>query len=376
MIIQGNALRLPIKSESVDCCVTSPPYWGLRDYGVSGQLGLEKTPEEYVAKMVEVFGEVKRVLKKEGTLWLNIGDSYWGGGNYRGTNEATLTDKQRSNRGAHGLEAIGREYLPPTCRKPINGAKPKDLVGIPWLLAFALRADGWYLRSDIIWHKPNPMPESVTDRPTKAHEYVFLMSKSSRYFYDAEAVKEKSIEPPRMREKNNGESAVDTKMRGYDCNCGNDGSRNLRTVWSIATAPFSEAHFATFPPALAERCIKAGTSEKGVCPGCGKAWVRTLERIAVKEYEYKTIGIPGEGENRGRRTESMGTSQYQANGWLPQCSCNLPPIPALVFDPFGGAGTVDLVAKKLNRRSISIELKGDYCTMAKNRIENQCGTLF
>ena len=250
IILSGNALSAltGLADRSINCCVTSPPYWGLRDYGVPGQLGLEKTPEEYTARMVEIFREVRRVLRDDGTLWLNLGDSYNGSGGAGGD----------YNKG--GL----KEGQPKYGRKFTDILKPKDLVGIPWRVAFALQADGWYLRQDIIWHKPNPMPESVTDRCTKAHEYVFLLSKSARYYYDADAIKEPSVEPPREREKNNGESAVETKMRGHDCNCGNDGTRNKRSVWTVATHPYPEAHFATFPPELIKPCIKAGCPEQGI----------------------------------------------------------------------------------------------------------------
>ena len=245
MILQGNCLNIlsTIPTESVSCCITSPPYWGLRDYGTEDQLGLEPTPEEYVTNMVKVFSEVRRVLKKEGTLWLNLGDSYAANRSYQ------VTDNKHVDVGNKKSSSV-----------PV-GLKPKDLVGIPWLVAFALRADGWYLRQDIIWHKPNPMPESVKDRCTKAHEYVFLMSKSKKYYYDSSAIKEKSVEPIRQREKNNGESAVDTKKRGFSCNCGNSGFRNKRSVWSITTKPYKGAHFAVFPEALVEPCLKAGCPE-------------------------------------------------------------------------------------------------------------------
>jgi len=240
---------------SVNCCVTSPPYYGLRDYGVDGQIGLEESPEAYVAQMVEVFRGVKRLLRGDGTLWLNLGDTYSGSNsnNTSITNGDTLSAKMGQ----------GKSYR----KKPIgviDGLKPKDLIGIPWMVAFALRADGWYLRQDIIWHKPNPMPESVTDRCTKAHEYIFLMSKSARYYYDVDAIKEDTITPLRDREKNNGESAVDTKLRGCDSHCGTGENRNKRSVWTVTTKPFSEAHFATFPENLIVDMIKAGCPEGGI----------------------------------------------------------------------------------------------------------------
>jgi len=212
-----------IPDELVDCVVTSPPYWGLRDYGVPGQLGFEKTPEEYVEKMVEIFREVKRVLKKQGTLWLNLGDTYstpQSHGNKKFGNEKL--NKNRPSR---------EKCVTPKRRIP-KKLKSKNLVGIPWRVAFALQADGWYLRSDIIWSKSNPMPESVTDRPTKSHEYIFLISKAPKYFYDKEAVR--------------------------------DPGHNIRTVWTIATQPYRESHFATYPEKLVERCIKAGCPIGGI----------------------------------------------------------------------------------------------------------------
>jgi DNA modification methylase len=226
----------------VQTCVTSPPYYGLRDYGCAGQIGLEETPDAYVARLVDVFREVRRVLRDDGTLWLNLGDSYAaggnGGGNKNDTNVGSLT--------------VGRK-LPPF------GYKPKDLLGIPWMVAFALRADGWWLRQDIIWHKPNPMPESVTNRCTKAHEYVFLLTKSARYFYDAAAIAEEAERGDAGSRFDQGKTAqhqLDRQASGARID---DGRRNARSVWPIATQPFSGAHFATMPPALAERCIRAGS---------------------------------------------------------------------------------------------------------------------
>jgi DNA modification methylase len=250
-----------LAEQSVQCCVTSPPYWGLRDYGADGQLGLEPTPDAYVANMVQVFREVRRVLRDDGTLWLNLGDSYAGGGNYRGINsENTLTSKQASNRGARGVsQALG------ALGKDCGDAKPKDLVGIPWAVAFALRADGWYLRQDIIWHKPNPMPESVTDRCTKAHEYVFLLTKSARYYYDAAAITEAANYPDGPgnmdASKYVAESGIDPRMRTKAgiAKIGPSETRNKRSVWTIATSPYPEAHFATYPPGLIRPMILAGS---------------------------------------------------------------------------------------------------------------------
>ena len=241
-ILNGDCLDKlkTLESESVQCCVTSPPYWGLRDYGVDGQLGLEKKPEEYVAKMVAVFREVKRVLRNDGTLWVNLGDSYSGGGRGFG-----YGGKQDTNKGCDGMP------------KSIiaDGLKSKDLVGIPWRVAFALQADGWYLRQDIIWHKPNPMPESVKDRCTKSHEYIFLLTKSARYYYDNEAIREKQAESSAERalygwngRNDDGSNGARTgagirKMKESGMNMGEagliplDGMRNKRSVWSITTQP-------------------------------------------------------------------------------------------------------------------------------------------
>jgi len=258
-----------LKAGSVQCVVTSPPYWGLRDYGVTGQIGLEPTPEAYVENMVQVFREVKRVLRDDGTVWLNLGDSY------NSTSGFSRANKQWARKGRDGGANDKKEIKHPTL-------KTKDLIGIPWRVAFALQADGWYLRSDIVWHKPNPMPESVTDRPTKSHEYLFLLTKSVQYYYDAEAVRE---------------PAQDSKS-----------GRNLRSVWTINPKPYAEAHFATFPEKLVEPCVKAGTKHGDT-----------------------------------------------------------------VLDPFAGSGTTGLVAGKLGREFVGIELNADYITLAHDRIE---GPLF
>lgn len=325
-ILQGNSLDVlkTLPDQSVHCCVTSPPYFGLRDYGVNGQLGLEKTPEEYVANMVELFREVKRILRDDGTLWLNLGDSY-AGNSKPGGGDPTI-----GKRNIGGSE-YRKKTIPP-------GLKPKDLVGIPWMIAFALRADGWYLRSDIIWHKPNPMPESVTDRPTKSHEYIFLMSKSPKYYYDHEAIKEEGKQESISRYKYafsgreglimpdgknqqiapKGMRNPTTKNAQYDGQKPNtmhlnrekglkDADymvRNKRTVWTVTTQPYSEAHFAVYPPKLIEPCILAG------CP-----------------------------------------------------------VGGIVLDPFFGSGTTGQVALENNRQYIGIELNPEYIHIAKKRLE-------
>jgi len=270
---------------SIQCCVTSPPYWGLRDYGVEGQLGLEKTPEEYVAKMVEVFREVKRVLKADGTLWLNLGDSYAGSGKGRngdGHHSQGTHWKQSTNRGAVNGVIRSNQETPEL--------KPKDLVGIPWRVAFALQAAGWYLRDAVIWKKPNPMPGSQRDRCTSSYEFVFQLTKRARYFWDMEAIREEAVYGYRSQETAKpmeGRNAASSHVWRHAGNLeheiergpketgvkylGPETGRIPRNVWTIPTHGFSEAHFATFPPALPERCIKATTSDKGCCAACG--WV-------------------------------------------------------------------------------------------------------
>src|SRR3974390_998869 len=253
-IIPGDCLVAlqSLPDESVNCCVTSPPYWGLRDYGAKGQIGLEPTPEDYVERLVQVFREVRRVLKTDGTLWMNLGDSYNAAG--REGHGTRIGYKQGTNRAS----ANGTDHNRATAPE----LKPKDLVGIPWRVAFALQADGWWLRSDIIWSKPNPMPESVTDRPTKAHEYLFLLARSERYYYDADAIAEVAT-CYRMRGPALHPDSVSTNGNSGLCRRPKTDFRNRRSVWTIATHPFPEAHFATFPPSLIEPCILAGCPEGG-----------------------------------------------------------------------------------------------------------------
>ena len=316
-ILEGDALTLlrEMPAGSVRCCVTSPPYWGLRDYGHAGQIGLERTPEEYVARLVEVFREVRRVLADDGTLWLNLGDSYAsnGPGSWGSSDKSTLTTASRKGAWAPG-KTVGTTPV-----RDCSGLKPKDLCGIPWRVAFALQADGWYLRSDIIWAKPNPMPESVTDRPTKAHEYLFLLSKSQRYYYDAAAIAEPLAEASAERygyafggaktealiEANRDGVGQRTRVLGER---ETPTGRNRRTVWTVPTQPFAEAHFAVMPEALVEPCILAGSS-----------------------------------------------------------------VGDTVLDPFAGSGTVGVVALRHGRRFMGCELNRTYAVMARNRIS---GPLF
>lgn len=346
-LIQGDALAVlkTLPEETVRCCCTSPPYWGLRDYGVSGQIGLEPTPEEYVVRLVEVFREVRRVLTPDGTLWLNLGDSYTGSGKGGNPDEG----KQATNKGSQSIGLLYRK-TGETAREAAltnvsrrwtakNGLAPKNLVGIPWLVAFALRADGWWLRSDIIWSKPNPMPESVTDRPTRAHEYVFLLSRSARYYYDQGATLEPVSPNTHARlsqdvmaqlgsHRANGGRKTNGPMRAVDRQPGVNpkalvgivgrekqnpsfaeacsmpvSERNAHTVWEITTQAYKGAHFATFPEELARRCILAGSA-------------------------------PGD----------------------------------MVLDPFCGSGTTCAVAVGNGRAAIGIDLNPKYLELARQRI--------
>lgn len=381
-----------LDSESVHCVVTSPPYWGLRDYGVDGQLGLETTPEEYVARMVEVFSEVRRVLRPDGTLWLNMGDSYTDSG--RGDDTGSTLDGSR-----HSQAECRKVKVRETAR---TGLAPKQLMGMPWRLALALQSDGWWLRSDIIWHKPNPMPESVTDRPTKAHEYLFLLAKSRRYFYDAEAISEpaganshprgrgvnpKCVPPGQGIKQNEEFSGAITAIVSR---------RNKRTVWTINTQAYPEAHFATFPSDLVAPCIKAGSSEQGVCSGCGAPWIRQTEKIPTGKVDVNgwdtAPGTHGREKRRkwdakdkqssGRRiidniakARAAGADHdnpfpgKRTVGWAPGCACGAEPGPATVLDPFTGSGTAGEVALRLGRDFLGIELNAEYCALAEPRLE-------
>jgi len=376
-LICGDALAVlrTMESESVHCCVTSPPCWGLRDYGVPGQLGLERTPEEYAARLVEVFREVRRVLRVDSACWINLGDSYNAAGREgHGTRQGY---KQGTNRAS----AERADWVRPSA----EFLKPKDLCGIPWRVAFALQADGWWLRSDIIWSKPNPMPESVTDRPTKSHEYLFLLAKSERYFYDAEAIKEAFSDD---RNGNPGAynrttaAAKGANNDRQDLGFLNDGAgwnwnglatgRNRRTVWTIATQPFPEAHFATFPEALVEPCILAGTSERGCCPKCGKPWKREIEQYKIT-YDGRARTTPAADTghahaNYGGMDRNMALIT-ETTGWRPGCTCDAgEPTACTVLDPFCGSGTAGLVALRHGRRFIGIDLKPEYCEIARRRI--------
>lgn len=374
-IIQGDVRSSlqTLPGNGVDCVVTSPPYWGLRDYGLPpqvwdgepscehrwgedratkcsdcgawrGQLGLEPSPELYVAHLVEVFRDVRRVLKPQGSIWVNLGDCY-----NAGTNAPRVASTNRVGYwGAAG--SMGDR------RVKAIGLKPKDLVGIPWRVALALQADGWYLRSDVIWAKPNPVPEGVRDRPVRAHEYLFLFSKESHYFYDAEAV----------REFDAGD-AVDKKTRAREAahRCGHA----QRSVWSIPTQRYHQAHFATFPERLVEPCVLAGTSAAGCCPRCGRAWQRTA-CVRYANPGNRTSNGPRSTE---RRHESPGFKKrlIRVIGdqvWQPGCDCGQHRVPATVLDPFAGSGTTLAVARRLGRRAIGIELNASYVDLARDRV--------
>ena len=346
VLLQASANAIPLADESVQCVVTSPPYWGLRQYageqtvkwadGGEHALGLEPTPELYVEHMVEVFREVRRVLRADGTLWLNLGDSYAGARSAGGGTMAGFNDRYFGRESDGGKQTVMDGSKP--ARAAVDGLKAKDLVGIPWMVAFALRSDGWYLRSDIIWHKPNPMPESVTDRPTKAHEYLFLLSKSERYYYDADAIREPSItNDPRRPYTSEGAWQLDgrpaEKRHGGEIRSGEDFSgRNKRSVWTIATRPYPGAHFATYPEDLVEPCILAGSAPTA-CGTCGAPWERVTERVGIES---------------------------RAVGWRPTCEHTDGSGRSLVLDPFNGSGTTGAVAIRLGRSYVGLDISAEY----------------
>lgn len=356
----GDALTVlrELPAKSVHCVVTSPPYWGLRDYGIPGQLGLEATPEEYIARMVEVFREVRRVLRPDGTLWLNMGDSYASKpASANGYQDGRANREERTSGG-----------VPP-------GLKAKDLVGIPWRLAFALQADGWWLRSDIIWAKPNPMPESVTDRPTKSHEYLFLLTKQGRYFYDAEAVREPATYGFSPTVRGDFAASIGGQHGSHRVVPGNgEGGRNLRSVWTIATQPYPEAHFATFPEELARRCIAAGTSERGCCPECGASWARVVEsdplagEAVIQDTVRPAARERGVSPTSALRTNGRTWRERHAAGWQPTCAHHGEPLPCTVLDPFAGSGTTLAVARRMGRRGVGIELQPSYLPLIQRRV--------
>jgi len=398
------------------CCVTSPPYWGLRDYSVAGQFGLEKTIDEYIARMVGVFREVWPALRDDGTLWLNLGDSYCSAG------KGGEWDEGRTQKGT-GRTLYSRQAN----RGNYSGLKPKDLCMIPARVALALQADGWWLRSDIIWSKPNPMPESCTDRPTTAHEHLFLLSKSGSskfwthrdgagtrkqpepdyrwrhketgeevgidpgdkdkwqrfnlwrghdYFYDADAIREEAEYGYREQPANTWERCQGKKVKGATRGANPGAGRNKRTVWEIPTMPYPGAHFATFPPALVEPCILAGTSPRA-CEKCGAPWKRVTEKS--RSFESGSgrsgrdpIGKNGPGLQGGGETRDIRRGpclQVETTGWQPTCSCDSEGKGrCLVLDPFAGSGTTGEVALKHGRDYLLIELNRDYEKLIRGRL--------
>lgn len=356
--------------ETVQCVVTSPPYFGLRDYGVAGQIGLEPTVDEFVQALVDVFREVRRVLRPDGTLWLNLGDSYNGSGGAGG------------DYGPGGL----KEGQPRYPGRRLDGLKPKDLIGVPWRVAFALQADGWYLRSDIIWHKPNPMPESVTDRPTKSHEYLFLLGKSPQYYYDADAIREPHADvsvqraAPHRSQAGRAERAGDVHRPGQPPNtlslerALHQGGRNKRSVWMVATQPFPEAHFATYPPELVEPCILAGTSPYA-CPHCGAPWKRVVERTGVvhrREATHTPLHKPTKVDSTGWAPATRPTDRFE-----PGCTCaeNDGSGRCIVLDPFWGSGTTGQVALEHGRVAWGCELNPEYVEISLRRLRRAQTTL-
>lgn len=369
-ILHGDALAIlrQLPDQCVQCCVTSPPYWNLRDYGVPGQIGLEQTPQDFIEKLVSVFGEVRRVLRDDGVLWLNLGDTYandnkWGG----------------ATSGKHGSALHGTNA---TSDRRTTGLAPKNLVGIPWRVAFALQDDGWILRSDVIWHKPTAMPESVLDRPTSAHEHVFLFAKKKHYYYDADAIREplaaKTFTTFGTKHRPQGNDALGlVKSDNWGSTVherkprltgdGEIAGANKRNVWTVASQPFPGAHFAVMPEKLVEPCILAGSSPQA-CEHCGAPWQRITGKTGhVNKRE--PAHVPG---NTATKTDNTGwvPSRLTTNQWEPTCTCsdNTGRGQCVILDPFAGSGTVLMVAKKQGRSYLGIELNHDYIRLAEDRL--------
>lgn len=410
----GGALEVlaTLPTESVHCVITSPPYWGLRGYtGDPGMIGLEPTFGEHVKNLVRVFREIRRVLRPDGTVWLNYGDAYANSGT--GGNGAT---------GGADKSTLASPMPPPNTtptRKTIpHGLKPKDLMMMPARVAIALQEDGWWLRSDIIWKKPNPMPESATDRPCSAHEHIFLLAKAPRYFYDAVAVstplKESSarrLAQPTLLDQEGGPKDPKTGNRSHRKVIENLHKRhfpsgwaqsknyrsqdpryadrdpetitegrpealtgaNMRNVQTFASAQYKGAHFATYPPDLVQMCVKAGTSERGVCPVCLAPWLR--QSTADYRQRDDMLDVRRYGDNDNELDASSRWHGYPdlrkttaTVGWEPSCKCGADPVPATVLDPFAGAGTTGLVAERLGRDSLLIEISQEYAELAADRI--------
>lgn len=407
MILEGDCRQTlkTLPENSVHCCVTSPPYFNLRDYGVEGQIGLEESPEAFVQTMVEVFREVRRVLRPDGTLWLNLGDTYAGA---RTDSQATTVSRRRD-----------REDMPRSDRK-FEGLKNKDLIGVPWMVAFALRNDGWWLRQDIIWHKTNPMPGSASDRCATSHEYVFHLSKRDRYYFDDMAIQEgvsgtahhrghgvnpKATQNGFKTKQNESFSSsvrdlVETRNKRSVWAVPDEtviawlaenhpeiaeqflAARGTDSVWTVSTKPYKGAHFATYPPDLIRPCILAGTSEHGCCPKCGAPWERVTETERVATRPGTTSKTNGTIHNDVRRpTEVIGNrdplrhvSLTKTVGWKATCECGCPEsenVPCTVLDPFSGSGTTGEVARECGCVYIGCELNEEYRELSKKRLRQQ-----
>lgn len=390
-----SGLRL-LDSNSVHCCICSPPYFGLRKYlddldpNKHLEIGLENSLQEYIGKLVEVFAEVYRVLRMDGSFWLNLGDSYANTpcGSFNGGG------KEFRGRDMTGISKSGDKNKLLT-----SGLKQKDLMGVPWRVAFALQDFGWYLRSDIIWAKGisfndkysgSCMPESCKDRPTKSHEYLFLLTKSPRYYYDRFAIEEKSTMTPQNRftkrlDNPNVKGHQQPIHRRPEGSTGG-GNRNLRSVWTINPKPYKGVHFATFPPKLIEPCIKIGTSEHGCCASCGQPYTRIIEKGKPDEEHKKLCGADSNGEYLGQATKDYvganaqdpsavkarilaGLKEKKTIGWQKQCRCETDKISRpIILDPFMGSGTVAVVAKQFNCDYIGFELNPEYVELAYRRI--------
>lgn len=442
VILVGHVLdRLrELPDNSVHCVVTSPPYWNLRDYGLPpvvwggdpacehewgdlgirhrggptgdsvvmegrdttaqdaaartprghlcakchawrGQLGLEPTPDLFVEHLVGIFREVRRVLRPDGVCWVNMGDTYCTNGKWGGSSRSG------------GIRVRSNGSLPYAAARAKNpdvpGLKAKDLVGMPWRVALALQADGWWLRSDNIWHKPTALPESVYDRTSRDHEYLFMLTKSARYFYDVEATKVEASGGSPGNKSHKGKTAYENGDKFQRTKVGLTkmvavSHRHLRTVWRITSVPFKKAHFATFPPEIPLKCIKAGTSEKGCCPKCGAPWRRLLKksRVATRPGLKTKVSVdrqtgeylpladkPWAAAEVGNRDPLRHISVSETVGWEPTCKCGEEAsVPCTILDPFAGAGTTPMMAEYLGRNWIGIELNEEYAEIARERI--------